>query len=203
MTVSTTDASTDRLSKDQRREALLAKAAELVAANAAELSMDAVAEASGVSRPLLYKHFANRHELLAAVYRREAGLLHQELSDAVVAATGIEGKFRALIRGALRAQRTRGAALSALRAAGGRPGDFPALQASRDQSTVGYFARVACRELGTDEKSTRKTVSILLRTIEPVLAEWRLRPTPHHANRLEETYVDICMGALERLPSGR
>jgi AcrR family transcriptional regulator len=203
VTVSSTDASADRLTKDQRREALLAKAAELVAANASDLSMDAVAEASGVSRPLLYKHFANRHELLAAVYRREAALLHQELSDAVVEATGIEGKFRALIHGALQAQRTRGAALSALRAAGGRPGDFPAVQAGRDQTTVGYFARVASREFGTEEKATRKTVSILLRTIEPVLAEWRLRPTPHHAHRLEQTYVDICMGALERLGPSR
>lgn len=171
----------------------------MVAANASDLSMDAVAEASGVSRPLLYKHFANRHELLTAVYRREAALLHQELSDAVVAATGIEGKFRALIRGALQAQRTRGAALSALRAAGGRPGDFLAEQAERDQGTVGYFTRVAARELGSDEKATQKTVSILLRTIEPVLAEWRLRPTPQHAGQLEDTYAGICMGALERL----
>src|SRR5579872_3572188 len=124
VTIDARDAPTDRLSKDRRREVLLEKAAELVAANAFDLSMEAVAEAAGVSRPLLYKHFANRHELLVAVYRREAALLHRELSDAVVAASGVEGKFRALIRGALLAQRTRGAALSALRAAGARSGEF-------------------------------------------------------------------------------
>ena len=199
MALAQTEGTSDRLSKDQRRQVLLAKAAELVATNAADLSMDAVAEAAGVSRPLLYKHFANRDELFAAVYRREAALLHEGLSEAVVSATGIEGRFRALIEGALRAQRSRGGALAALRAAGVRSDEFQVEQAGRDRQTVRYFTHTAVRELGTDEKATRSTVSILLRMVVPVLAEWRLRPTAQNANRLAQAYVDICMGALERL----
>ncbi len=34
--------------------------------------MEAVAERAGVSRPLVYKHFANRGELLASLYQRES-----------------------------------------------------------------------------------------------------------------------------------
>lgn len=199
VSVAAAEPGSERLSRDERREALLAKAAELVAANAADLSMEAVAEAAGVSRPLLYKHFANRHELLVAVHRREAALLHRELSDAVVSVHGIDEKFRSLIHGMLKAQRSRGAALSALRAAGARTSEFQAEQAERDRGTVRYFTRVAVRQLGTDEKATRKIVSILLRSGESVLAEWRLRPTPQHATQLEDAYVNICMGALERL----
>ncbi len=70
--------------------------------------MEAVAERAGVSRPLVYKHFANRGELLAAVYLREATLLHRELAAEVGAAETVEGMFRTLIRGAsARSCRTR------------------------------------------------------------------------------------------------
>lgn len=188
-----------RLTRDERRDALVEAAASLVASDVTALSMEAVAEAAGVSRPLVYKHFANRAELLVAVYRRETATLHEELAEAVRAAGGLEAKFRALIRGALRGQAERGAALSALRAAGARNHELREEQRRRDQGTVAYFARHAARELGTEPKLTRDTVSILLRSVEAVLADWRLRPTPSHAERLEQAYVTICMGALERL----
>src|SRR5881398_3845018 len=76
-----------RLARADRRDALLDATAELVAAGDIEaVSMEAVAERAGVSRPLVYKHFANRSEVLAAVYRREATLLHRELAAEVDAA---------------------------------------------------------------------------------------------------------------------
>ncbi len=99
----TTDESLEsgRLTRADRRDALLDAAVELVVTGDADaVSMEAVAERAGVSRPLVYKHFANRGELLAAVYRREATLLHRELAAEVGAATTVEGMFRTLIRGA-------------------------------------------------------------------------------------------------------
>lgn len=188
-----------RLSRDQRRDALVEAAASLVATDVSSLTMETVAEVAGVSRPLVYKHFANRAELLVAVYRRETALLHEELAAAVRAAPGLEAKFRALVRGALRAESNRGAALSALRAAGARNHELREEQRRRDRGTVAYFTRHAVRSLGTGEKPARVTVSILLRTIEAVLADWRLHPTGPNAEALEDTYATICMGALERL----
>src|SRR6059058_4241764 len=112
---------TNGASRPHRRETLLAAAADIVADGDVEaLSMETVATRAGVSRPLVYKHFANRLELLAAVYEREAVLLHRELATSVIAADSLEDMFRALIRGALRAQATRGATFAALRAAGAR-----------------------------------------------------------------------------------
>lgn len=192
-----------RLTRDERRDALVEAAAVLVASDVTAVSMEAVAEAAGVSRPLVYKHFANRAELLVAVYRRETATLHEEMAEAVRSARGLEAKFRALVRGALRGEAERGAALSALRAAGARNHELREEQRRRDRGTVAYFARHAARELGTEPKLTRDTVSILLRSVEAVLADWRLRPTPSHAERLEEAYVTICMGALERLARAR
>src|SRR5262249_19750467 len=63
-----------RLTRRERRDALLDAAVEIVTSgDVAAVSMEAVAERAGVSRPLVYKHFANRSELLAAVYRRGGG----------------------------------------------------------------------------------------------------------------------------------
>src|SRR2546430_12622576 len=105
-----------RLGRAERRDAILDAAAALVAAGDVEaVSMETVAERAGVSRPLVYKHFANRGELLAALYEREAALLHAELAADVEAANTVEEMFRALIRGALRAPARRGATLAALR----------------------------------------------------------------------------------------
>src|SRR3984957_8292117 len=80
-----------RLQSAARRDALLDAAVALIrAAGVHMVSMDAVAEHAGVSRALVYKHFANRDELLAAAYRREASKLHAELASEVASANSVE-----------------------------------------------------------------------------------------------------------------
>lgn len=164
--------------------------------------MDSVAVAAGVSRPLVYKHFANRHELLAAVYQRESKLLHKAMATAVEEAPTLEDKFRVLIRLSLQAQAERGAMLNALRAAGGRDAAGRKEQKGRDDRTFRYFAALAAETVGRADRATATTVSLLLRSIEGVLAEWRINPTPRHAARLEEAYVIMCRGALAELAAG-
>src|ERR1039458_6140402 len=110
----------ERLKSSARRDALLDAAVALVRAKGVqEVSMEAVAEHAGVSRPLVYKHFANRDELLAAAYRREASKLHQDLALEVASAGRVEEMYRALLQGSMRATVDRGQILTALRAAGG------------------------------------------------------------------------------------
>src|SRR5437764_39298 len=94
----------------ERREVVLDAAAEMVAAGEIDaVSMEAVAERVGVSRALIYKHFANRHELLQAVYERESAHLHRQLAADVGQATTLEDMLTALVDGALRAQAASGA----------------------------------------------------------------------------------------------
>jgi AcrR family transcriptional regulator len=189
-----------RLARGTRRDALLDAAAELVATgDIEEVSMEAVAERARVSRPLVYKHFANRVELLAALYTRETSLLHAELAAEVTAADTLEETFRALIRGALRAQATRGATFAALRAAGLRTRERRAEQHERDRGTVRYFAARAVRELNLDSRQARAAVTILLGAIDAVLAQWRAHPTRDAAVLLEDTYVTLVIGGLQHL----
>src|SRR4051812_26747437 len=79
-----------RLARADRREALLDAALALVAAGDVDgVSVESVADQAGVSRPLVYKHFANRTEILTELYLREAERLHEELSGDVRAADGV------------------------------------------------------------------------------------------------------------------
>ncbi|MFJ6717358.1 MULTISPECIES: TetR/AcrR family transcriptional regulator [unclassified Streptomyces] len=62
-----------RLTPADRRAQLLDVGARLFAARPYdEVLMEEVAERAGVSRALLYRHFASKHDLFAAVYRRAA-----------------------------------------------------------------------------------------------------------------------------------
>jgi AcrR family transcriptional regulator len=189
-----------RLSRVDRRDALLTAAAGILTDESVEaVTMEAVAERAGVSRPLVYKHFANRGELLAAVYQREAAVLHDELATAVRQAGTVTDKFRTLIHGALKAQADRGTALAALRAAGGWNHALRQEQRQRDQTTVRYFATRVSRELGVGERQATLAVTILLGAIETVLAQWRGRPTRQHATQLEDAYVTLVTGGLAQL----
>ena len=193
-----------RLGRAERRNAILDAAAALVAAGDVEaVSMETVAERAGVSRPLVYKHFANRGELLAALYDREAALLHAELAADVEAAGTVEEMFRALIHGALRAQASRGATLAALRSVGSRSRASREEQRRRDRTTLRYFGRRAVRQFGLDERRARAGVAVLLGAIETVLAQWRRRPTREHAALLEDTYVALVVGGIEELARRR
>ncbi len=189
-----------RLSRVDRRDALLTAAAAILTGESVEaVTMEAVAERAGVSRPLVYKHFANRGDLLAAVYQREAAILHNELASAVREAATVTDMFRTLIRGALKAQANRGTALAALRAAGGWNYALREEQRQRDQTTVRYFAIHVSQELGVGEREATLAVAILLGAIETVLVQWRRRPTRQYATQLEDAYTTLVAGGLAQL----
>jgi AcrR family transcriptional regulator len=189
-----------RLSRVDRRDALLTAAAALLTDQSVEaVTMEAVAERAGVSRPLVYKHFANRGDLLAAVYQREAAVLHDELATTVRQATTVTDMFRTLIRGALKAQADRGTALAALRAAGGWNHALREEQRQRDRTTMRYFAAHVSQEFGVGEPQAGLAVAILLGAIEAVLAQWRRRPTRQYATQLEDAYMAVVTGGLAQL----
>ena len=185
-----------RLSGSRRRDALVDAAAALVSAgDVHDVSMEAVAERAGVSRPLVYKHFANRHELLAAAYRRESVRLHDELAGEVTAAGTVEEMFRALVRGSLRAAAERGQLFTALRAAGGWSRELREEQRSRDRDSVRAFGSRAAREFGLDRRLAMSLTAVLLGALDSVLVQWRHRPTEEHAELLEHVYMTTVTAA--------
>ena len=193
-----------RLSRDEkslsRRDSLLDAGAAMVAAgDVAAVTMESVAVADGVSRALVYKHFTNRHDLLAALYERESRSLHEELTKAVSAEEGLEQKFRALVEGALAAQSSRGATFAALSDQGGRRPSQRVLQRRRDNATVRYFVRLAVSEIGLHEHEATVGVRLALGAIAVVLQQWRHRRTSEHAAELADAYVAFAMSGLRTL----
>jgi AcrR family transcriptional regulator len=184
------------LESSARRDALLDAAVALVRANGVQVvSMDAVAERAGVSRPLVYKHFANRDELLAAAYRREASKLHRDLASEVAAAGSVEEMYRALLRGSIRATVERGQIFTTLRAAGGWNRDIRREQRSRDRTTVRAFAAVAASQYGLERRRSTSVTAVLLGALDAVLAQWRFDQTEANREILEETYLAMVVGA--------
>ena len=189
-----------RIARADRRALLLDAAAALVKTDGIDaLSMEAVADKAGVSRPLVYKHFANRSEVLTELYRRETTEVHEELSRAVTSAPTVLDAYRALVRGSLAAAAVHGSAFATLRSAGVSNAALRKEQRSRDGLTARYFARRTVRELSIDEERARPATALLLSMIDHVLAQWRRRPTAERAASLEETYMTIVSAALDRL----
>ena len=193
-----------RLTRAERRDALLDAAVALATSgDVAAVSMETVAERAGVSRPLVYKQFANRNELLAAVYQREAVHLHRDLATEVGSANSLEGMFRTLIRGSLRAAGERGHVFASLRSAGAWNRELRHEQRARDANTVRAFSARAATELGIDRRDATAATATLLAAIDPVLAQWRVRPTEEHAALLEEIYMGMVGGVFDALRTGR
>ena len=186
----------ERLQSSARRDALLDAAVALVRAKGVQVvSMEAVAERAEVSRPLVYKHFANRDELLAAAYRREASKLHRDLASEVASSGSVEEMYRTLLRGSMRATVERGPIFAALGAAGGWNRDIRREQRSRNRETVRAFAAVAAREYGLERRRSASATAVLLGALDAVLAQWRTDPTEENGGILEETYLAMVVGA--------
>jgi AcrR family transcriptional regulator len=198
--MTTATARVERQASDARRDLLLDAAAEMVAAGDADtVSMESVALRAGVSRALVYKHFANRQALLHALYERESTHLHRSMSEAVQRASTLEEMLRALVTGALAAQSERAATFAALASQGGRPREQRDRQRRRDAQTLRHFTRQAVDELGLDEDVAMTALGLALSSISVVLGQWRRRPSPEHATVLADTWLAMTIGGLRSL----
>lgn len=87
-----------RVAAADRRTQLLDVAADVVSSvGVRALTLDAVAEKAGVHRPVVYRHFANADQLLAAVVDRELGQLSRSTADAVAGIEGFEPRLRSAV----------------------------------------------------------------------------------------------------------
>lgn len=187
-----------RLARADRREALLDAALALVAAGDVDaISIESVADRAGVSRPLVYKHFANRSDILTELYLREGQRLHADLSVDVLAADNVVDKYRALFRGSIRAARERGQIFEGLRSAAGTNGALRQAQRKRDRETVTFYARQTTAEFGVPRAEAEAITGMLLGAIAPALTLWHARPTNDYAAKLEDTYMRVVTSALD------
>jgi AcrR family transcriptional regulator len=189
-----------RLRRGERYDALVDAAAILVAEGDVEaVSMEAVAARARVSRPLVYKYFANRHELLAAVYRREATAFDAEVVHDVQAAHGFEDILKTMLRGVLAGAASRATTFAALRRAGARDANLRREQRERDRRTLRFFTARAVEEFDLAPNEASDALAILLSGVDSMVALWRADPTPEQAGRLIDLYAELVLTGLRTL----
>lgn len=88
-----------RLGREARREQIVdAAAAVFDGRDPAEVPFEAVADAAGVSRALVYNYFGDRRGLLDAVHRRSAERLDAQVGAAVATTRGRREALAAVVR---------------------------------------------------------------------------------------------------------
>lgn len=190
----------ERLSADERREALLDEAKAIVEQSGpGAVTMGSVAERADVTRALVYKHFENKEALLVELYRREARALDRHIRQRVEASPeGFEPRLRAFVGACLDAVGEHGPFFAPLRSLGSDP-SHRQQQRRWDRRTSGYFAQLAVEEFGIDERTARSAMGVLFSGIQSLLSQMRRSPGETQREALEQTYVEMTIGALERL----
>src|ERR671937_986443 len=89
-----------RLPPAQRREQLIDAALEVILERGyARISIEAIARAAGITRPVVYDHFPNLNRLLHAVIEREERISLEQLAEVVPEEPGDQTPAELLTRG--------------------------------------------------------------------------------------------------------
>jgi AcrR family transcriptional regulator len=189
-----------RSTRDDRRDELLDAAASLLAeGGVTAVTMDAVAAEAGVSRPLVYKHFANRDELIVDLWRREAAHLDREVAAALVGVDDFETTVRTSVETIIDVLQRRGRNVAPLV----RGQDFaPTVrdeQRERRRRTRAWYTDQVIGEFGLDKADAEVAIAVYFAGLDSMLADWRSiegRADRHH---IVDVYVDLVMGGLRSL----
>jgi AcrR family transcriptional regulator len=192
-----------RQTAQERRGALLAVARTLVLEGGpAAVTMGTVADRADVTRALVYKHFDNRDDILAALYRHDAAALDRQLRGKVATANdGFEPKLRSFVHVVVEATDTHAAFFAPLRPFGHDPTQRRQ-QRSWDRRTLDYFTTLAAHEFGLDETTARPALGVLLSGLVSLLTQARADRSPAGRAAMEDVFVDLAMGGLRNLAAG-
>ncbi len=195
--------SQDRMTADERRHDLMDLALEILREEGSErLTIGVIAARAGVTRTLVYKHFANREDLINATYSREAAKLHETISAHVKQAVGFEERLRAFVDAVMGAVDSHGwifgPQVAEIQEAG-----FKSEQAERDRRSVRAFAQLASEEFGLSRRQATSAIGILLSGIHSLRLQAHVMTSPQDRQFLADLYVDVVLGALKSLGQAR
>ena len=186
-----------RVAAADRRMQLLDVAADVVSSiGVRALTLDAVAEKAGVHRPVVYRHFANVDQLLAAVVDRELGRLSRSTADAVA---GVEG-FEQRLRSAVTAWMDHFAKSATLMdAALVRPPTSVELRAKRREQNNASMAFLTgeLHAAGLTDVDAEIAAALLLNGLTGVVALWRAKRLTRPV--AVDRFVAIAMGIVAAL----
>jgi AcrR family transcriptional regulator len=187
-----------RMPPGDRREALLDATAAIVAADGiSAVSMDTVAEAAGVSRPLLYRYFRTSNDVLGALYAREIASHDERMRDALATASSLESAVEAQFRVWLRTMNERGDVVGPLFRAEMLAARVRRETTEREREAVTHFARLARRELDVSRRAAVAGAWMQIAGLQTMLDVWALGS--YGDDEATAMYVAMTMGGWLRL----
>jgi AcrR family transcriptional regulator len=138
--------------------------------------MEDIAEAAGVTKPILYDHFGSKDRLLAAVVVRSGSVLAEAILDAVTAAPSAEEALSRGLAAYFAFIEERRSGLHSLLAEGVAPGSeaAAALESVRDQQAELIASLLVANSETPDIDSARLYAQIVVGASERLAT----RPTP-------------------------
>lgn len=187
-----------RLAHADRRQVLLDVALALLEDGGSEaVRMDALARAAGVSRPVVYEHFANREALLIALIEEHGRHLGLDFPRAGGSPHDFEAELRASVRAYLDQVRRRGVALRALQNA---VGFSAAIERTRERlwsAGIDRWAERYCVYCGIDRADARALAEFHLQGLWALAG--RCANGEITAQRVEDLHVAVVIGSLQQL----
>jgi AcrR family transcriptional regulator len=200
VTTTTTERRPKRVSAAERRTQYLRCAADLVLSDGvAAVTMDAVAGAAGVNKALLYRQFANRGELLLALFDRETSALDRAVLGAVEGIEGFEPQLRAWATAWFDFVGTRGLLLGRLMEARTVSDDVALRHHERNHTIADEMGAWYGAAFGLPTDVARDAGAMLYAALGGVIERWAADPTAATRARLEPAYVDAVLGTLQQL----
>lgn len=184
-----------------RREQILATASRLLASEGPPaLRPDRVAAAAGVSRPVVYDHFAGQDELAAALIERYGDALLARVEDAFSAhPRDFETAVRQALHTYLDCVEEEGAGLRILLGTIGHGADETRRRV-HGRAIAAWTARIA-KHVRLPAVEARAAAVSLTASIWALVGLWLEGRIPR--SRLEEIHVAMALGALDALAKSR
>jgi AcrR family transcriptional regulator len=197
-------ATTSRVPHNERTQQFLDSAAALIRESGFEsVTMESVAAKTGTNKAITYRHFANRGELLLALFEREVAELDRSVVGALEAPGSYEERSRAAVHAWFECMSSRGRVLAALLDAKLIERQIAKRYRRRQDQLFQYFGRAFAKHYRLDEDTATDAAAILIAGLMGALERWVHAPGDETRRRLEDTYVSLQFAALEGLAHQR
>lgn len=163
------------------------------------VTMEAVAVEAGVSRPLVYKHFANREELVAELWRRESAYIDGEMIAALRGVQDFETIVRTSVETVLDVLERRGRNFASLIRGEVFEQSVRQEQRDRHRRTRAWYTDRMIAEFGIDKADADVAIAVYFAGLDSMLADWRSMPARPDRHRIVDVYVSLVMGGLRSL----
>lgn len=178
-----------RLSREQRREALLDAAAEIVVSNGIDaVTMEGVAAEAQVSKALPYAYFDNANQVLEALFAREMGALDAEVAERMRDAEDFDGRVRATLEAWFDTIKERGVLVGALLQPQ-HEGPVSGTQRRRDDFVRSFWTGLVCQEYDLDEDQAKIAAAMMIAGSQGLLPLWLRREVKRQ--KLIDTFVHL------------